>query len=77
MEIPCPTCGKSVQVPDESAPIDPKRCFPFCSERCKLVDLGRWLDGKYQIPVVEGDRDEGDAAGPLKPGANLDEDDDL
>jgi endogenous inhibitor of DNA gyrase (YacG/DUF329 family) len=22
---------------------------PFCSERCKLVDLGRWLDGTYNI----------------------------
>jgi len=25
--------------------------FPFCSERCKLVDLGRWLDGDYCIEV--------------------------
>jgi len=25
--------------------------FPFCSERCKLVDLGRWLDGDYAIEV--------------------------
>jgi uncharacterized protein len=32
--------------------------FPFCSERCKLIDLGRWLDGKYQVPVVEEDGDE-------------------
>ena len=24
--------------------------FPFCSERCRLVDLGRWLDGVYTIP---------------------------
>jgi uncharacterized protein len=23
--------------------------FPFCSERCKLVDLGAWLDGDYRI----------------------------
>lgn len=23
--------------------------FPFCSERCKLIDLGGWLDGKYRI----------------------------
>jgi endogenous inhibitor of DNA gyrase (YacG/DUF329 family) len=21
--------------------------YPFCSDRCKLIDLGRWLDGKY------------------------------
>ncbi len=24
--------------------------FPFCSPACKLVDLGRWLDGSYRIP---------------------------
>ena len=58
MEIPCPICGKPVEVPDESAPIDPSGSFPFCSERCKLIDLGRWLDGKYQIPAVEEDEDE-------------------
>jgi endogenous inhibitor of DNA gyrase (YacG/DUF329 family) len=29
--------------------------FPFCGERCQLIDLGRWLDGKYQIPVQEAD----------------------
>jgi endogenous inhibitor of DNA gyrase (YacG/DUF329 family) len=23
---------------------------PFCSERCRLLDLGRWLDGDYRIP---------------------------
>ncbi|MFM1802125.1 MAG: gyrase inhibitor YacG [Planctomycetota bacterium] len=23
--------------------------FPFCSERCKLVDLGRWMDGSYLV----------------------------
>ena len=31
------------------------RFHPFCSERCKLIDLGRWLGGKYQIPIVEPD----------------------
>ena len=25
------------------------RYRPFCSERCKMVDLGRWLDGTYKI----------------------------
>jgi hypothetical protein len=33
---------------------------PFCSERCKLIDLGRWLDGKYQIPVAEPDESTGE-----------------
>jgi uncharacterized protein len=31
-------------------PVDPV-WRPFCSERCKLVDLGRWLTGGYRIPV--------------------------
>ncbi|MBL7664936.1 MAG: DNA gyrase inhibitor YacG [Bacteriovoracaceae bacterium] len=26
---------------------------PFCSERCKMVDLGRWLSEEYAIPVVK------------------------
>jgi endogenous inhibitor of DNA gyrase (YacG/DUF329 family) len=25
--------------------------FPFCSQRCKLIDLGRWLGQKYTIPA--------------------------
>ncbi len=58
MEVQCPICGKSVAVPDESAPVNPADPFPFCSERCKLIDLGRWLDGRYQIPAVEEDEDE-------------------
>jgi endogenous inhibitor of DNA gyrase (YacG/DUF329 family) len=29
------------------------RWFPFCSEHCRLVDLGRWLDGAYRIPGSE------------------------
>ena len=24
--------------------------YPFCSARCRKIDLGRWLDGKYRIP---------------------------
>ena len=51
----CPICDKPVEVPDESAGFDPKNPFPFCSDRCKLIDLGRWLDGKYQVPAVEED----------------------
>lgn len=54
----CPTCQKPVQPPAAGTPIGN---FPFCSDRCKLIDLGRWLDGKYQIPVVETD-DDGDVA---------------
>ena len=46
----CPICKKPVEQPTET---DPQSNFPFCSERCKLIDLGRWLDGNYQIPVVD------------------------
>jgi len=60
----CPICGQPV---DESM-LDVKGSpFPFCSERCKLVDLGRWLDGKYQIPVTDPDADEGDIPFELPP----------
>ena len=48
----CPICKKPVSVREGAA--NPPH-FPFCSERCQLIDLGRWLDGKYQIPVVEKD----------------------
>jgi uncharacterized protein len=40
----CPTCRRTLT--DE----DDRRCRPFCSQRCKLVDLGHWLDGSYAIP---------------------------
>ena len=35
---------------------------PFCSRRCSEIDLGRWLGGRYAIPVQEGDH-EADAPG--------------
>jgi endogenous inhibitor of DNA gyrase (YacG/DUF329 family) len=37
---PCPVCGK---------PADPAT-LPFCSKRCRDVDLNRWLSGRYVIP---------------------------
>jgi endogenous inhibitor of DNA gyrase (YacG/DUF329 family) len=56
----CPICKKPVEQPAVPSPgRSPRSAFPFFSERCKLIDLGRWLDGKYQVPVVEEDGDEG------------------
>jgi endogenous inhibitor of DNA gyrase (YacG/DUF329 family) len=52
----CPICNKAVDEPNPGQ----KSYYPFCSERCKLIDLGRWLGGKYQIPVRETDRDRSD-----------------
>ena len=39
---PCPICGAKV------ATDNPYR--PFCRERCKMVDLGRWFGGEYAVP---------------------------
>jgi uncharacterized protein len=43
----CPTCGQLVQPRDED--------FPFCSDRCRLIDLGKWATGAYKIssPVLD------------------------
>jgi len=42
--VKCPTCGSAVAWrPSE-------RWRPFCSERCKLIDLGEWLDERHRIP---------------------------
>jgi len=43
----CPTCGQLVQHKDED--------FPFCSDRCRKIDLGKWASGVYKIssPVLD------------------------
>jgi endogenous inhibitor of DNA gyrase (YacG/DUF329 family) len=38
----CPICKKEVALGNPE--------FPFCSERCRLIDLGNWATGKYVIP---------------------------
>ena len=47
------------------APVEP-RWRPFCSERCRLLDLARWVDGSYRIPgdPVPDDSQSGDPASP-------------
>ena len=51
----CPICKKPVDDQDQGKP---GSHWPFCSDRCKLIDLGRWLGGRYQIPVVDPDESE-------------------
>ena len=41
--VPCPTCGKTVEWSESS------RWRPFCSERCKLIDLGEWMSEAHRI----------------------------
>jgi endogenous inhibitor of DNA gyrase (YacG/DUF329 family) len=45
----CPTCRKPVSLPAED--------FPFCSEHCRLIDLGKWASGDYVIssPILDPD----------------------
>jgi uncharacterized protein len=57
----CPICNKRVEEPQGD---QPRGTFPFCSERCKLIDLGRWLGGKYQIPVEVTPDDSSDLSNP-------------
>ncbi|TMG90002.1 MAG: DNA gyrase inhibitor YacG [Betaproteobacteria bacterium] len=45
--VSCPRCGTQVAW----SPGNPYR--PFCSERCKLIDLGDWAMEKYRVPVEE------------------------
>ena len=58
----CPICGKALSAAKEPS-------LPFCSARCKQIDLGRWLGGNYVVPgrpleeeeLDEANRDAGNA----------------
>ncbi|MEO6811489.1 MAG: DNA gyrase inhibitor YacG [Isosphaeraceae bacterium] len=50
----CPICSKPFAI----ATLDDLPSFPFCSDRCKLIDLGRWIDGDYAIPVAPEEQEE-------------------
>ena len=61
LKLSCPTCKKSVKRADPD--------FPFCSDRCRLIDLGKWASGQYVISspvhdisdtIPEGKKDEED-----------------
>ena len=50
VKLHCPICKKSVKNtgPD----------FPFCSDRCRIIDLGKWASGQYVISSPVSDADE-------------------
>ena len=56
--VNCPQCGK----PAEWSPAN--RFRPFCSERCRVIDLGAWATESYRIPVAENKGDVEIEAGP-------------
>ena len=60
--VQCPSCRK-----ETSWETNPHR--PFCSERCRLIDLGAWAQERYRIPAEEidlsADDDESDEKKPI------------
>ena len=44
--VKCPKCGKKAEY-------NGNEFRPFCSERCKLIDFGAWVDGEYTLPTRE------------------------
>lgn len=61
IQIPCPNCGKKIAWSSTNT------FRPFCSERCKLIDLGGWASEGYRVP--------GEPAQPSQPGMDDDLDD--
>ncbi len=57
MKSRCPVCDKII---DEATRQDSRdgKFYPFCSDRCKLIDLGKWLDGNYRIAVQANEEEE-------------------
>lgn len=45
--VNCPQCGRTIPF----SPENPYR--PFCSERCKMIDLGHWAAEDYKVPETE------------------------
>jgi endogenous inhibitor of DNA gyrase (YacG/DUF329 family) len=51
--VRCPQCGREALWAPEN------RWRPFCSERCKQIDLGCWASDSYRIPVQDGNNEPG------------------
>ena len=51
-QVPCPRCGQLVVFSPEN------RWRPFCSERCKLIDLGDWAAERFRVPAEDDKPDE-------------------
>jgi len=45
--VSCPTCHKTIEWSEEA------KWRPFCCHRCRLIDLGEWVDGNRRIPGEE------------------------
>jgi endogenous inhibitor of DNA gyrase (YacG/DUF329 family) len=56
--VNCPQCGKPVEWSTTN------RFRPFCTERCRVIDLGAWATENYRIPVQESNDDIESGPGP-------------
>jgi endogenous inhibitor of DNA gyrase (YacG/DUF329 family) len=63
--VRCPNCQREFDLETSPAP-------PFCSERCRTIDLGRWLGEAYGLPAVPDP--EADELPPDEPARNGDDD---
>jgi uncharacterized protein len=46
-QVPCPRCGKPSVFSAEN------KWRPFCSERCRMIDLGLWASESYRVPLEQ------------------------
>lgn len=51
LQLKCPICKKAVKSTDAE--------FPFCSQRCRTTDLGKWASGNYIVSSPLNDAEEG------------------
>ncbi len=51
MKIICPICKRAITWEENP-------CRPFCSERCKLIDLGKWISGEYRVAGENADKEQ-------------------
>ncbi len=54
----CPTCKRSFD-PVKARAASTTTLGPFCSARCRQVDLGKWLNEEYRVPVSDDVTEEG------------------
>jgi uncharacterized protein len=54
----CPICGRPAEGRERN------KAFPFCSPRCRQVDLGKWLNEEYRVPVTDASDEDGESGPP-------------
>jgi endogenous inhibitor of DNA gyrase (YacG/DUF329 family) len=47
----CSICKRPIERPPEN------KWFPFCSNRCRVIDLSKWLNEDYKVPALDDDAD--------------------